>query len=188
MGIREHRGPEVSLLWLGTIVVNEDVTQRAPFRCSDQSATLTSVPDEVVELASVSHKSSCQSLAIGFGALGELADDGAALVPAFGQPDLSLILEGDDRLPDFERPQQARLCQEGKKLCRGPTAFGACEVPPKPGRYDGMAGSLKLPFLNLGKSSANVFWKRAVDCYMGHAVSRMSEPQEVGFRFTHALE
>ena len=100
MGIPEHRGPEVSVLWLGTIVVSEDVTQRAPFRCSDQSATLAGVPDEVVELASVSHKPSCQSLAIRFGALGELADDGAGLVPALGQPDLSLILEGDDRLPD----------------------------------------------------------------------------------------
>ena len=116
MGVGQHRGPEVSVLWLGTIVVSEDVTQRAPFRCSDQSATLAGVPDEVVELASVSHKPSCQSLAVGFGALGELADDGAGLVPALEQPDLSLILEGDDRLPDFERPQQARLCEEGKKL------------------------------------------------------------------------
>ena len=126
MGIREHRGPEVSVLWLGTIVVSEDVTQRAPFRCSDQSATLADKP-------------SCQSFAVGFGALGELADDGAGLVPALEQPDLSLILEGDDRLPDFERSQQARLCEEGKKLCWGPTAFGACEVPPKPDRDDGMA-------------------------------------------------
>ena len=61
-------------------------------------------------------------------------------------------------------------------------------MPPKLGRDDGMAGSPKLPFLNLAKSSANVFWKRAIDCYTGHAVSRMSEPLEVGFRFTHALE
>ena len=158
------------------------------FRCSDQSATLAGVPDQVVELALVSHKPSCQSLAICFCALGELADDGAGLVPALGQPDLSLILEGDDPLPNLEALQQARLCQEGKKLCRGPTAFGACEVPPKPGRDDGMAGSLKLPFSNLGEACAYVFWKRAIDCYRGHAVSRMSEPLEIGFGFTHAPE
>ena len=109
-------------------------------------------------------------------------------MPALGQPDLSLILEGDDRLPDFERPQQARLCQEGKKLCRGPTAFGGCEVLPKPGGDDGMAGSLKLPFLNLGEDCAYVFGKRAIDCYTGHAVSRMSELLEIGFRLTHAPE
>ena len=61
-------------------------------------------------------------------------------------------------------------------------------MPSKPGRNDRMAGSLKLPFMNLGKSSANVFWKRAIDCYTDHAVSRMSEPLEKWFRFTHALE
>ena len=76
-------------------------------------------------------------------------------------------------LRDLSRPD----CQEGKKLCRGPTAFGGCE-----------AGSLKLQVLNLGKSSANVFWKRAIDCHTGHAVSWMSEPLEIVFRFTHALE
>ena len=101
-----------------------------------------------------------------------------ALVPALGQPDLSLLLEGDDRLPDFERPQQARLCQEGKELCRGPTAFG--EMPSKPGRDDRMAGCLKLPFLNLGEACAYVFGERAINCHAGHAVSRMPEPLEIG--------
>ena len=61
-------------------------------------------------------------------------------------------------------------------------------MPSEPGGDDRMAGSLKMPFLNLGKSSANVFWKRAIDCYTGHSVSRMSEPLEIGFRFIHALE
>ena len=85
-----------------------------------------------------------------------------------------------------ERPQQARLWQEGKELCRGPTAFG--EMPSKPGRDDRMAGSLKLPFLNLGETCAYVFGERAINCQAGHAVSRMPEPLEIGFGFTHTLE
>ena len=119
-------------------------------------------------------------------ALDEFADDGAGLVPAFGQPNLSLLLEKDNRLPDFERPQQARLCQEGKELCRGSTTFG--EMPSKPGRDDRKAGSLKLPFLNLGEACSYVFWERAINCQAGHAVSRMPEPLEIGFGFTHTLE
>ena len=59
---------------------------------------------------------------------------------------------------------------------------------PEPGRDDRMTGCIKLPFLNLGEACANVFWKRDIDCYTGHAVKRMSEPLEVGFRFVHALE
>ena len=121
MGIREHRGPEVSVLWLGTIVVSEDVTQ---------GATLAGVSHEEVELVSVGHQPSCQSFAIGFGALSEFADDGAALVTVLWEPHIGLLLEGDDRLPDFERPQQARLCEEGKKLCPGPTAFGRAKCLP----------------------------------------------------------
>ena len=97
-----------------------------------------------------------------------------------------LLLEGDDRLPDFERPQQASLCQEGKELCRAPTTFG--EMPSKPGRDDRMEGSLKLPFLNLGEASAYVFGERAINCHAGHAVSRMPEPFEIGFGFTLTLE
>ena len=61
-------------------------------------------------------------------------------------------------------------------------------MPPKPGRDDGMAGSLKLPFLNLGEACAYVFGEGAIDGYTGHEVSRMSEPQKIGFGFTHALE
>ena len=51
-----------------------------------------------------------------------------------------------------------------------------------------MAGSLKLPFLNLGEACAYVFGERATNCHAGHAVSRMPEPLEIGFGFTHTLE
>ena len=61
-------------------------------------------------------------------------------------------------------------------------------MPSKPGRDDRMAGSLKLPFLNLGETCAYVFGERAINCHAGHAVSRMPEPLEIGFGFTHTLE
>ena len=51
-----------------------------------------------------------------------------------------------------------------------------------------MAGSLKLPFLNLGETCAYVFGERAINCHAGHAVSWMPEPFEIGFGFTHTLE
>ena len=131
MGVGQHACPQVGELGLGTIIVSEDVTKLALHWCSDQSAREAGVPDKLVELAVVRHQPPCEPFSICLAALGEFADDGADLVPAFGQPNLSLVLEGDDRLPDFERPQQARLCQEGKELCRGPTTFG--EMPSKPG-------------------------------------------------------
>ena len=61
-------------------------------------------------------------------------------------------------------------------------------MPPKAGRDDRMAGSLKLPFSNLAEACAYVFGESAIDCYTGHAVSQMSELLEIGFGFTHALE
>ena len=131
------------------------MTKLALHLYSDQSAREAGVPDKVVELAAVGHQPPCEPFSICLAALDEFADDGAGLVPTFGQPNLSLLLEKDNRLPDFERPQQARFCQEGKELCRGSTAFG--EMPSKPGRDDRMAGSLKLPFLNLGEACSYVF-------------------------------
>ena len=186
MGIGQHACPQVGELGLGTIVVSEDETKLALHWCSDQSAWEAGVPDKVVELAAVGHQPPCEPFSICLAALGEFVDDEAGLVPAFGEPNLSLLLKRDDRLPDFERPQQARLSQEGKELCRCPTAFG--EMPAKPGRDDRMAGSLKLPILNLGEACACVFGERAINCHAGHAVSLMPEPLEIGFGFTHTLE
>ena len=51
-----------------------------------------------------------------------------------------------------------------------------------------MAGSLKLPFLNLGEACAYVFGERAINSHAGHAASRLSEPLEIGFGLTHTLE
>ena len=105
MGVGQHACPQVGELGLGTIVVSEDVTQLALHWRSDQSAREAGIPDKVVEFAAVGHQPPCEPFSICLAALGEFADDGAGLVPAFGQPNLSLLLEGDDRLPDFERPQ-----------------------------------------------------------------------------------
>ena len=51
-----------------------------------------------------------------------------------------------------------------------------------------MAGSLKLPFSDLGKPSANVSGESPIDCHAGHMVVWMPEPLKIGFRFTHTLE
>ena len=108
MGVGQHACPQVDELGLGTIVVSEDLTQLALLWRSDQSAREAGVPDKVVELAAVGDQPPCEPFSICLAALGEFADVGAGPVPAFGQPNLSLLLE-DDRLPDFERPQQASL-------------------------------------------------------------------------------
>ena len=123
MGVGQHACPQVGEVGLATIEASEEVIKLALHWCSHQSAREAEVPDKVVELAAVGHQPPCEPFSICLAALGEFADDGAGLVPAFGQPNFSLLLEGDDRLPDFERPQQARHCQEGKELGRGPTAF-----------------------------------------------------------------
>ena len=61
-------------------------------------------------------------------------------------------------------------------------------MPSETGRDDRVTYCLKLPFLDLGKACANVFGKSAIDGYAGHAVGWVSEPLEMGVRFTHALE
>ena len=98
---------------------------------------------------------------------------------------LCLFLEGDDCLPDSERLQQSRFSEKGKEL--GPTATCG-EMPSVRGRDNRVAVGHKHPFQDLGESCANVFGERAIDCYAGHAVSRMSESLEIGLGFTHALE
>ena len=126
MGVGQHARPQVGELGLGPIIVCEDVTQRAPTKVPVDASG--GCPRQGSQVPPGLSPAPSQPSSISLAALGEFADDGAGLVSTVGQPDLSLILEGDDRLPDFERLQQARLCQEGKKLCRGPTAFGACET------------------------------------------------------------
>ena len=109
VGVGQHRGSEMGELRLRAVVVGEDVTKLALGRRSDQNTREAGVSDKVVELAAVGHQPPCEPFSICLAALGEFADDGAALVPVFGQPNLGLLLEGDDRLADFERQEQTRL-------------------------------------------------------------------------------
>lgn len=113
---------------------------------------------------------------------GEFADDRACLVTSVRQPGLSLFLKRGNRLPDFERLQQASLCEERKERRRGPA--GICEVSSKPGEDDRVTGFLKHSYLNLGKACTNAFGESTIDGYAGHAVCWVSEPLEIGFRFT----
>ena len=97
----------------------------------------------------------------------------------------SLPPKRDNRFPDFENLQQARLHKEHQERRRGP--IGICKMPSKPGRDDRMTGSLKHPFLNLSEACTYVPGESAIDGYTGHMVSRMPEPLQIGFRFTHTL-
>ena len=110
---------------------------RTSFRGANEGVASAAVAHKEIELPGVSHQPPCQPFSV---ALCELADDGACLVPAVGQPDVSLFLEGDDRLPDFERLQQSRLSEKGKELGRSPTATcGVCKMPSVPGRDNRVA-------------------------------------------------
>ena len=93
MGVGQHARPQVGELGLGTIVVSEDLTEIALNWRSDQSAREAGVPDKVVELAAVGHQPPCEPFSICLAALGEFANDGTGLVPAFGQSNLGLLLE-----------------------------------------------------------------------------------------------
>ena len=144
--------------------------------------------DEEVEFSLVDHQPSGQSSAVGFGTLGELANDAAALISVFRKPHIGLLLKGGDGFPNLQGFQETGFCEVGQKLRRGPTAAFGSEMLPEPGRDDGMTGKIKLPFLDLGEACAYVFWKRAIDCYAGHSGTGVSEPLEIGFGFPHALE
>ena len=91
----------MSVLGLGAIVIREDVSQRASRWDSNQSAALTCVSHEEVEFSLVDHQTSGQSSAVGFGTLGELANDAAALISIFREPRIGLLLKGDDGFPNL---------------------------------------------------------------------------------------
>ena len=141
---------------------------------------------EEVQFPGVTAYPSCQPFSVRFAALGKHADNGPSDIAVLGEPDLGLLLEGDHRLPDLERAQQARLNEERQERRRGPTA--AREMPSVPCRDHQMTVSGELPLHDFGKAGANIFEERAIDCYAGHEVWRMPEFLEIGFRFTLALE
>ena len=154
----------MSVLGLGAVVIREDVSKRASRWGSNQSAALTGASHEAVEFSLVYHQPSGQSSAVGFGTLGELANDAAALISIFREPHIGLLLKGDDGFPNLQGFQETGFCEVGQELRRGPTAAFGSEMLPESGRNDGMTDCIKLPFLDLGEACAYVFWKRAVDC------------------------
>ena len=149
----------MSILRLGAVVVCEDVTKRAAFSADEGPASAGNL------IPLVRDQPPGQPLSV---ALGEFADDGACLVPAVGQPDLGLFLEGDDRLPDFARFQQSRLSGKGKDLGRGPAPGASAKCLPN---QAGMTGCQLAAFLDLGEACANVLRESAINCYASHAVS-----------------
>ena len=116
----------------------------------------------------VTDQPSCQPFSVSLAALGKLADNGPSDIAVLGKPDLGLLLEGDHRLPDLERSQQARLNEERQEPRRSPTS--AREMPSVPCRDHRMTVSGELTFHYFGKAGANIFGERAIDGHAGHEV------------------
>ena len=153
MGVGQHACPQVGVLGLGPIIIREDMSQGALLECSHQGATLPCVTDQEIELPLVYDQPPGQPFFVSHAALGKFADNRAGLV-SDRKSDFSLSPERDNRFPDFESLQQARLHKEDQERRRGPT--GICKMPSKPGRDDRMTGSLKLPFLDLSEACTYV--------------------------------
>ena len=175
----------MGVLGLRAVVVREDMAQGASHRYSNRCATLAGVSDKEVKLSFVDHQPSGHSFSLNLASLSELADDAAPLIAVFREPNLGLFLKGNDGFTDFEGFQEARLCQEGKKLCRSPAVLR--EMFSKPRGYNSVA-VCELPFLDLGKTSANVFRKGTVDGHASHSVGGVSETIEIRLGVAQALE
>ena len=148
--------------------IREDVTKRTSFRGADEGPTLAGVTHEEVEFPGVTDQPPCQPFSVSLAALGKLADNGPSDIAVLGKSDLGFLLEGDHRLPDLQRPQQARLNEERQERRRGPTA--AREMPSVPCRDHRMKVIGELPFHDFSKAGANILGQRAIDGHAGHAV------------------
>ena len=168
MGVTEHACPKVSVLGLGAVVICEDVTKRTSFRGADEGPALAGVTQEEVDFPGVTDQHPCQPVSVSLAALGKLADNGPSDIAVLGKSDLGLLLEGDHRIPDLDRAQQARLNEERKERRRGPTA--AREMPSVLCRDHRMTVSGELTFHDFGKAGANILGQRAIDGHAGHAV------------------
>ena len=150
MEVTEHACPKVSVLGLGAVVIREDVTKRTSFRGADEGPTLAGVTHEEVEFPGVTDQPPCQQFSVSLAALGKLADNGPSDIAVLGKSDLGFLLEGDHRLPDLERPQQARLNEERQERRRGPTA--AREMPSVPCRDHRIKSHRRTPIPRLQQS------------------------------------
>ena len=126
VGVCKHACPQVGVLGLGPIIVCEDVTQRAPLGGHQPKCRFGGCRGLGSRAPQGLSPVFWSAFSISFAALCEFADDGASLVSTFGQPNLSLLLKGDDSLADFERLQETRFCQVGKKRRWGQPFSAKC--------------------------------------------------------------
>ena len=119
-----------------------------------------------------------EPLAISLGALCELADDRACLVPQVWEPDLGLLLKGDDGLGDLEFGQEASLYHIGEQDRRHPLLL--LEVGAEPGPHNWVEALGELPSSDLCEAGADVVWHWAVNGDAGHAEAGVAEALEPG--------
>ena len=168
MGVTEHACPKVSVLGLEAVVIREDVTKSTSFMGADEVPALAGVTLGEVQFPGITKQPSCQPFSVSLADLGTLADNGPIDFAVLGKPDLGLLLEGDDRLLDLERPQLARLNEDRQERRRGPTA--AREMPSVPCRDHQITVSGEFLVHDFGKAGASIFGERAIDGHAGHEV------------------
>ena len=176
----------MGILGLAAIVIGDDPARGAAFRGANEGAALAGVSDKEVELALVCHQPPGEALAFGFGALRELSDDRARLVPRVREPHLRLLLEGNDGLGNLELGQEPRLDHVGKKSRGHPLLF--LEVRAEPRCHNRVKAGGKLPAADLGEAGADVVRQWAVDGDAGHAVSWVAEALKPWRGFPFPLE
>lgn len=99
VGVSQHACSKMAVQGLGPIVIRKDKAQEAHLGGTNQSAGLRGVAHEKVKFPLVHDKRLSLPFSVSLAALGEFSDDRAGLVFTVGQPDLSLLLERDNRLP-----------------------------------------------------------------------------------------
>lgn len=102
------------------------MAQGTPLWGTNQAAALAGVAHEEVKCPLVCNQPLGPPLTVSLAAMGKFADDKAGLVSTVVQPDLSLFLERDNRRPNFERFQQARLYEERQERHRAQPASAKC--------------------------------------------------------------
>ena len=143
----------MGVLGLQAVVIREDMAQGASHRRSNPCAILAGVSDKEVELF-FRRSPTVWTFFLRQPCLSELADDAAPLIAVFLEPNLGMLLKGNDGFTDFEGFEEARFCQEGKKLCRSPVVLREMFFQTTRGRQ---GGSLRSPISGPRQSQCQCF-------------------------------
>ena len=182
MDVGQPACPQVGVLGLGPVILQEDMSQGALLWCSHQGATLPCIKDREIKLPLVYDQPPCLPFSVNNAALENLpTTEQASSLPSGNQTSVCLPKETIAFLT--LSLQQAYSTRNTKGGIWAQPASVKC-LP----NQAGMTGSLKLPFLDLNEACAFVPGESAIDSYAGHMVDRMPEPLKLGFCFSHTLE